>query len=70
MNIYYISKMNDISKILSELTNDGQLMIKDDNITLTKKSVDNFIEPYEYTQTFDNIILTDFIKDRIKEMKK
>lgn len=64
---------DDISKILAELTNDGQLMIKDDNVSLVKKvkkSANNFIESYEYTQTFDNMILTDFIKDRIKEMKQ
>ena len=60
---------DDISKILDELSNDNKLVISDDKLIL-KKPIDNFIENYVYTQTYDNQDLLDFIKKEIINTKK
>ncbi len=63
---------NEIAKILDKLTNQGMITIVDDKVVLienVKISKECLIEPYEYTQTFDNVKLVNFTRDIIKEFK-
>ena len=64
---------DDVAKLLDKLSNNGNLMIKDDEIKLVDNKITNAdilkIE-YEYTQTYDNIYLINYIKEEIRRFKK
>ncbi len=64
---------DEIAKILDTLTNQGQITIKNDTIVIkepVKKPIEYFETEYVYTQTYDNIMLVNFAKERINEFKK
>ena len=60
---------DDVAKLLDNLTNTGNIVIKNDQLIVSNfKQVDKFIEQYEYTQTYDNIELVEFIKEQIRKV--
>jgi hypothetical protein len=64
----------DIVKILDELTDSGDLIIEDDKLKLNKKTIipvqsEKLTDEYYYDQTYDNIVLIEFIKNEIREYK-
>ncbi len=64
---------DEIAKILDTLTNQGQITIINDKIAIkepVKKPIEYFESEYVYTQTYDNIMLVNFAKERIREFKK
>jgi hypothetical protein len=63
---------DDVAKLLDILTNKNMLVIKNDNLELTSSVSNNLLlnNNYEYTQTYDNIELLDYIKTRIVDFKK
>jgi hypothetical protein len=72
-NSIFSNKFKDnIAKILDKLTNNGNLIIKNDNLTLTtiKKPIEYLQEDYNYIQTYENNNLVDFVKNQINECKK
>jgi hypothetical protein len=64
---------DDVAKLLDKLSNNGNLTIKDDEIKLVDNKITNTdilkIE-YEYTQTYDNLYLINYIKEEIRRFKK
>ncbi len=62
----------DIAKILDQLTNQGNLILKEENLVLveTKKPIEYLTEKVIYTQTYENEILVNFVKEKIIESKK
>lgn len=62
----------DIAKILDELTNQGNLILSNDKLTLVenKKPIEYLTEKVIYTQTYENEILVNFVKEKIIESKK
>jgi hypothetical protein len=62
---------DDVAKILDNLTNKGEIQIRNDNlvVNIIPKQIDYFKEEYIYTQTYDNINLVEFVKKEIKKCK-
>lgn len=62
----------ELSKILDEMTDKGTLIINNDKLMIIdkKKPIEYLTEEYNYTQTYDNDILVNFVKDKIKDYKK
>lgn len=64
---------DDIAKILDKLTDSGQLIISNDQLVINtepkKKPIEYFNE-YEYTQTYENQLLVNFVKNLIKNFKQ
>ena len=73
-SLFSIKFKNDISKILDQLANSGQLVLSNDCLTfntkLIKKPIDHFYEKPIYDQTYDNHDLVDSIKCEIKKCKQ
>ncbi len=73
-NSWFAKKFKDeIAKILDSLTQQGQIVIKNDSIVIKeniKKPIEYLDLEYIYTQTYDNPQLVNFAKERIKEFKK
>jgi hypothetical protein len=73
-NSSFAKKFKDeIAKILDSLTQQGQIVIKNDSIVIKeniKKPIEYLDLEYVYTQTYDNPQLVNFAKERIKEFKK
>jgi hypothetical protein len=68
---------DDVAKLLDTLTNTGAVVLNNNKLELVpndmnKKIVptDYFKQEYEYTQTYDNINLIEFIKNQIDSCKK
>lgn len=60
---------DDVAKLLDDLTNTGDVVIKN-NALVTVQKINPFIEEYEYTQTYNNIELLEFIKEQIRNSQK
>ncbi len=64
---------DEIAKILDTLTQQGKIIIQNDKLVIKeqiKKPIDYLDLEYVFTQTYDNIQLVNFAKERIKEFKK
>lgn len=62
----------DISKILDQLTNQGNLTLVNDKLILVenKKPKEYLVDDYNYIQTYENEKLVNFVKNQIIEFKK
>jgi hypothetical protein len=75
-NSVFSNKFKDnIAKLLDELTNNNMLIINNGELTIqTHNTKNNLIkiinDEFEYTQTFDNIELVNFIKNEIIKCQK
>ncbi len=81
-SVFSISFKNDLSDLLVDLRNKGLLTIQNDTLKinngkLDKKTkskeltnIDHFDKPCEYTQTYDNLMLVDFVAKQINDFKK
>jgi|SaaInlStandDraft_6_1057023.scaffolds.fasta_scaffold21789_3 hypothetical protein len=64
---------DEVAKILDKLTDTGQLTISNDSLIIENSikivNKDHFHEEYNYTQTYDNTYLVNFIKNEIIKCK-
>lgn len=64
---------DDIARILDKLTDSGQLIISNDQLVINtepKKKPIEYFNQYEYTQTYENQVLVNFVKNLIKNFKE
>lgn len=73
-SIYARKFKEDISKILDQLTNQGNLTLVNDKLMLVENKkiypTEHLVNDYNYIQTYNNEILVNFVKEKIKESQK
>ena len=81
-SVFSISFKNDLSDLLVDLRNKGLLTIENDTLKINDRkldkkvkskeltNIDHFDKPCEYTQTYDNFVLTNLVHEHIEKFKK